>query len=216
MHMESFRKMVLRLLVLLMCISWLPTSLSADIRCATVNIELLLSKYDKAMDQSKALTAKLLKYRQELLTLQQRRKEMGQNIKDMGKKILQLDTPPPKGSDLRNEYNALNSEYQSLGKDIKELENEHIKTIRMDLSMSARKSLDEIQAAVQQYAREKGYQWVIETSGASNTRISPLIYAKNATDITEEMIPILNKDEPVKGKEKAATDKSDEKPAPSP
>ena len=199
-----------------MSISWLPISLSADIRCATVNIELLLSKYDKAMNQSKALTATLLKYKQDQLTLQQRRKEIGQTIKDMGKKILQLETPPPKGSDLRNEYNTLNSEYQSLGKDIKELENEHIKTIRRDLSMSARKSLDEIQVAVQQYAREKGYQWVIETSGYSNTRISPLIYAKKAADITEEMIPIINKDEPANSKEQASKGKPKDKPAEKP
>ena len=215
MHTGSLSKMVPIFLVL-MSICCLPTSLSADIRCATVNMELLLPKYDKSLNQIKALKAKLLKYRQDKMTLEKRRQEMGQTIKDMGKKILQLATPPPKGSDLRNEYNALNSEYRSLGKDIQELESEHIITIRMELTMMSRKSLDEIQAAVQQYAREKGYQWVIETSGASNTRISPLIYAKNATDITEEMIPILNKDEPVKGKEKAATDKSDEKPAPSP
>jgi len=201
-HMLRHSKMAL--VVLLINICWLPALLSADIRCATVNMELLIVSYHQAAKEAEMLMKKQLKYRKELISLQQKRKQLEQSIKELSKKILQLETPPPKGSDIRNEYNTLVGEYQAMGKDLQELKQTHIRNIEKKLYQAATKSLHDIQAAVHQYAHEYGYQWVIDTSGASNTGMSPLIYARNAQDITKEVISFLNKDAPAETKKDGA------------
>ena len=193
-------------------ICWLPTSLSADIRCATVNIDMIIARYQKHAEEAKILKDQLIKSRLELTILREKRKEVNGSIRELAKKILKLATPPPRDSDIRNEYNTLISRHQSLGKDIEELERENIRTLEKDLSVMARKSQNEIQAVIDQYAREKGYQWVIEKSGRSNTGISPLIYARNAPDITREIISVLNKDAPAEANE-AISDKTPDEQA---
>ena len=72
------------------------------------------------------------------------------------------------------------------------------------LAQSTRQLLDEIQQVIHQYAKDNGYHWIIDTSGVSNTQVSPLIYARDSTDVTEPILAILNK--------KAAKEAEDIKP----
>jgi Skp family chaperone for outer membrane proteins len=211
---------ILRLLLTLMVVSyvcWAPSAL-ATIRCATVDIEFLLQNYHKAQQASKDLTTKQQKYRQIQMKLLERRNQVGKDISEMGNKILKMNAPPSKDSDIRKEYEELVSRYRSLGKDLEEVTKNYKQSLKKNLSITAPKSLNEIQSAIRQYARDHGYHWIIETSGESNSRLSPLIYARNAPDITREILPIINKDAPVtgKGKQPATGEENPGKPAGSP
>lgn len=180
----------------------LPAPLSAEVRCATVNVQLLVVTYHKVAKEAKVLKAERIKLEQDLTALQEKRKEVSKTVSDLGQKILQMETPPPRGSDIRNEYNTLVSEYNALGKDIGELTQVRIREVERKLFHATTKSLKEIQAAIHDYAREQGYHWVIDTSGTTNTGVPPLVYARDAPDITSELAGILNKDAPDQGANK--------------
>jgi Skp family chaperone for outer membrane proteins len=187
--------MPLMLLALLVGgIGCLPASLSAELRCATVNMPFIVINYHKHIERAEILDAELNKHKQDRTALAEKRAEVDYAARELGQKILQMETPPPKGSDIRNEYNRLVGELNALGKDIRELGQNQIRIAEKNLYEAVTKSHHEIQAVISQYAREQGYQWVIDTGGVSNTGMSPLLYARNAQDITREILDILNKE----------------------
>ncbi|MGB0776354.1 MAG: OmpH family outer membrane protein, partial [Akkermansiaceae bacterium] len=113
-------------------------------------------------------------------------------------KIRSKETTAEEQKNLAQEYDDLVSQHRALTKDIQEQDREKITAIKSKLATETRILLDEITKVTNAYAKEKGYTWVIETSGVSNTQISPLVYAKGTIDITEEVLAILNKDAPKK------------------
>ncbi|MBT8045248.1 MAG: OmpH family outer membrane protein [Verrucomicrobiae bacterium] len=175
----------------------------AEIRCATVDLEMLLSQYHKAQKDSESLLEKRKEYMQQQVKLHHKRKKLENPIKALIVKIRAETQPSEQKDALIRDYEKLIGEYRSLSQDIKDLESGHVKTIKEQLKAATHRSLDEIQLAIHEFAREKGYHWIIDTSGNSNTKISPLIYAKDAPDVTEEILSVINKDAPEKNKEKA-------------
>ena len=93
----------------------------------------------------------------------------------------------------RDQAQKLHDQYKSLEQAIAELENLHLKQSKKDLRQLLESSLEKIHATVEQHAKDHQYHWVIDSSGRSNSTISPLIYAKDAEDITAEVLKTLNK-----------------------
>ena len=92
----------------------------------------------------------------------------------------------------RDRADKLVNQYQSLERAINEIENLHLKQAKIDLSIFIQTSLGEIHAMIHQYARDHQYDWIIDTSGRSSSTISPLIYARDAEDITDKISERIN------------------------
>lgn len=87
----------------------------------------------------------------------------------------------------------LHNQERSLSEHIQTLEELHLRQAQQDLARLVRTSLDEIHGVIAQYAKEHQYHWIIDTSGHSSSKMSPLIYAKNTKDITPEILAEINK-----------------------
>ena len=114
---------------------------------------------------------------------------------ELGKKNL----PQEEKENLRKDFQLLVSQYDEISKKtqkIKKEETAELSDITQKMTQARHEGLKEITQVVKEYAKDNGYQWVMETSGQTNTKISPLVYAKNAEDKTEDILRILNKNAP--------------------
>jgi Skp family chaperone for outer membrane proteins len=165
----------------------------ANIRCATVNVDKVLKHYQKVLEQRESLIAKRDQYRERLATLVARRDQVRKSMTGLRAEIdKELDA-----SSMQKAYYdralKLHKQERSLNEHINTLEELHLKQAQKDLASLVRRSLDEIHVFIAQYAKEHQYQWIIDTSGHSSSKMSPLIYAKDAKDITAEVLAEINK-----------------------
>jgi len=183
------------------------TPVSADIKTATVDVNKLITHYNAAKKEITRLQAKRDVYIKERVKRQKAVQELTTKLNAIFAKLRDKAMPKMERDNLNEQREELMSQYNSLNKDIQEADFEQMKSIKKKLAISTRKFLNEIQAVIGQYAKDNGYQWIIESSGVSNTQISPLIYARNAKDITDDILAILNKDAPKEEKPKPETPK---------
>ncbi|MDG1357225.1 MAG: OmpH family outer membrane protein [Akkermansiaceae bacterium] len=187
----SSRLLKLAAYTILACLA--PFSALADIRCATVNIDKVFNNYNEAYQQRETLLAKQKEYTQRLATLTSRRTKVSESMSDLRNEI-KLHTESEEDKEVyRDQAQKLHDQYKSLEQAIAELENLHLKQSKKDLRLLLDTSLRKIHATVEQHAKDHQYHWVIDLSGRSNSTISPLIYAKDAEDITTDVLKTLNK-----------------------
>jgi Skp family chaperone for outer membrane proteins len=178
------------------CWAFTAQQTSADIKSATVDVNKLLTDYHVAKKKISALKAERGKYTKERDERQKSLKEVADKITALITKLRSKAMPQSERDNLSEEYEDLISQYKALNKDLAESDLGQIKETKENLALSTRQLLDEIQIVIHQFAKDNGYHWIIDTSGVSNTQISPLIYARDSKDVTEEILVILNKDAP--------------------
>ncbi|MGB2402059.1 MAG: OmpH family outer membrane protein [Akkermansiaceae bacterium] len=164
----------------------------AELRCATVNIDKVFKNYIKAREKRDALHAEQKKHTQRLATLTERRSKVSKAMDELRKEIqLQAKNEADKET-YRDQAQKLHDQYKSLSQAITELENLHLKQSKKDLQSLLKTSLSEIHTIIKQHAQNQQYDWVIDTSGVSSSTISPLIYARDAQDITSDILKQVN------------------------
>ncbi|MGB2091471.1 MAG: OmpH family outer membrane protein [Akkermansiaceae bacterium] len=171
---------------------WTALNAKADIRCARVDVDLLLKHYQKTAMQREALLAKQAQYHERLGTLLSRRQKLTRAMDALLDEMERQQEPGQTHETYQSRLRDLQNQHRSLTESINELENLHLKQAKQDLSSLVRSSLDEIHAIIHRYAQEQQYHWVIETSGLSSSQMSPLIYARNAPDITQQLLALIN------------------------
>lgn len=171
-------------------VSWSTLTARADIRCATVDVDMLLKHHPKTIKERAALLAKQNQYNERLDTLVSRRQKLTRSMTTLRGQMDQATSQTLQA--YLERMKQLQNQHRALTQSIDELENLHLKQAKQDLSNLIRSSLDEIHAIIHQYAEEQQYHWVIETSGLSSSQMSPLIYARNAPDITQQVLAMMN------------------------
>lgn len=92
---------------------------------------------------------------------------------------------------LTREYTLKNQEAQSLASTYNEFRQEKTKELNAEMVRDMLASIRKISATAQQLGKDEGYDWVVDTSGHTNTGLPFLLYAKNSTDLTERILQIL-------------------------
>ena len=87
-------------------------------------------------------------------------------------------------------------EQSSLQRERDESVHEKRKVINEAMVKKMRQILDEVRAAVEKISVEGKFDYVFEKGGKTSSQIAPLIYIRNATDITDLVIEELNKNQP--------------------
>lgn len=167
------------------------------IKCATVDLNKLIIEYHVAKKEISALELERIKHQTTRKERSVTLAEVEAKIKTLIPKLRAKDLEKTDRDALNSEYQDLSSRYKSLSTDLRESDQAKIIEIRGEIAVATRRLLDEINVVIAEYAKENKYHWVIETSGVSNTKISPLIYARETTDITDAILALINKDAPV-------------------
>lgn len=168
---------------------------SADIKVASVDIDKILLHYQDAAKQLSYLKAGRDRY---LISRNERQKQVNElalEIKAIYAKLKNKAMPRSERNHLMGKQEELIRQYQKLTEEIIESDDLQITDTKRKITIATRDILNDCSLVINDYAMKQGYQWVIETSGTTSSTISPLLYARDAVDITDEILTLLNKDE---------------------
>lgn len=93
---------------------------------------------------------------------------------------------------LTREYEIKRSSAQSLQQDFEAFRTEKTAEINRKMVEKMRASLDRIAAAAQKLGVDKGFDWVLDSSGSTNTGLPFVLYAKDAKDLTDDLTAALS------------------------
>jgi Skp family chaperone for outer membrane proteins len=90
------------------------------------------------------------------------------------------------------EFHLKDQDLRKLQRDAREDLSERSRTIDVAMVHKTRHLLGEVRAVVQKVSEEGGFDFAFEKSGKTSSQIPTLIYIRDATDITDLVIEILN------------------------
>lgn len=93
---------------------------------------------------------------------------------------------------LIREFEIKRQEAETLRREFEEFRAEEDKRINKSMVEAMRASLDRINAAAGQIAKEQNFDGVFDTSGNSNTGIPFVLYSGESVDVTDDVIGLLD------------------------
>ncbi|MCW1883502.1 OmpH family outer membrane protein [Luteolibacter flavescens] len=97
---------------------------------------------------------------------------------------------------LMREYTVKLQEAKSVWDDFESFRSERMREIDGEMVAGMKQRLAQIREAANKLAKEEGYDWVLDTSGNSNTGVPLILYAKNQNDLTDRVLAILASEPP--------------------
>lgn len=165
---------------------------ATELRVASVNIDKILLHCKAADKELSYLKSGRDRYLKDRNTRQKKINALAIELKAMQTKIKNKATPRSERTKLISQRENLIAKYQDLTNKVQRDDDEQTKITKQKITSATLRILNQCQLAVDQYAKTHGYQWVIETSGSTSSRVSPLIYARNAVDITDDILALVN------------------------
>lgn len=178
---------------------------AAELKFGVVDMAEAFSKFYKTQSASDKFKENVNKATQEVNERWAVYKNLLSDIQKLqkaaGDPILTADERAKKGAEMGEK----GKELRALEQDIGEFQNRRQGQLKQE-DMQIRKGLyDEILAVVREKAKVDGYDFVFDKSGISLSTVPVLLYYKDATDFTNEVVVELNKN-PTETIEPPATD----------
>jgi len=98
--------------------------------------------------------------------------------------------------ELARNYEMKRQEAQTLSEDFEAFKMEREKALKRKMVVATRASLDRIVETSQKIAKEKGFEILIDSTGATNTGAPFILYSKDAIDLTDDIQAALKASEP--------------------
>lgn len=185
------RKVISTLAVLLLGSSF---ALGQKPKIATIDAKKATAQYHLAKSDFEAFEAARLKLEED-----PRKKELDGLAESLKKKIEEFEKMSEKDenrSRLGKEIHSSKQDYDDLFSLWRTYRLDKLRELTEDYASKAEKRGEEIISAARKLSDSKGFDWVVETSGATSSKMPVVLYVRNSTDITEELIAALNKDAP--------------------
>lgn len=184
---------------------------AADLKVGVVDMAKAFAEYYKTKEASATIKANKDKVVSEMNERYTTYKNLVNDVQKLKKEaedpILTAEGRAKSGG----AFNEKLKEARSLEQDINEFQQRRAMQLKQE-EMQLMKGLnEEIVAVVKDKSKSAGYDFVFDKSGVGVSSVPILLYYKDATDFTDEVIVELNKNAPAEGA-KASDKKADEKP----
>ncbi len=167
-----------------------------DLKFATVDMKRLLKDYyrtevaQQELNEKQALLTKANNEKQKQI------QELEEEINTLRK---QFEDPSLNEAKKREIYEQLQLKQQegiAMSRSLKEYLDRKRRQVQEEMQRQMRGILEEITKLLEEKAKAEDYDYVFDKSGNSTTQVPVLLYAKDAADMTEELLKELNKDAP--------------------
>lgn len=187
---------------------------SAKLKIATVDMQQLFKEYYKTSEAQKQINVSRAKIQKEGNERASRLKELETALGTMKKQLEDPSISDTKKQATYAEFQMKQNEGAALQRERQEyLENKN-KALNEDMVGRMKSILDEIQKLITEEAKGEDFDYVFDKSGMSTSQVPFLLYTKDATDLTPDLLKKLNKDAPPEAAEDAAPAGGDTKEAP--
>jgi len=155
---------------------------NAPTRIAVINIQAAIANTDQGKQTSQELQVKFSPRQNDIGNLSKQLQDIQQRLQD-GQNTLS-----------NAEKNRLQFQYQELSRNLQREQQEYQEDVQ-DARTDAVDSIGQkMLPLINRYANENGYSIVLDTSAQS----SPVLFASNSVDITNEIVKLYDQDYPVK------------------
>ncbi|MGB2402928.1 MAG: OmpH family outer membrane protein [Akkermansiaceae bacterium] len=163
-------------------------------KVASVNIDKVLLHYEAADRELSYLKSARERYLRDRNTDQKKINTLAIELKALQSKIKNKAMPRSERNNLLNQREKLVARYQSLTKKLQQDDDQQAANTKQQITSATKRILKHCHREIKAYAKTHGFQWVLETSGHSTSRISPLVYARHTVDITDDILALLNEE----------------------
>lgn len=141
-------------------------------------------------------TAELLKAKREEINKDPRVASTNAMYSELELRLKQLKSnakiDPEARKKLEREYAVKTREANALRADFESYHAEKTREINAEMVAGRKQRLASIRQTAEKIAAEEGFDWILDSSGNTNTGVPLLLYAKNATDLTDRVVAALN------------------------
>ena len=103
------------------------------------------------------------------------------------------------------------AETQKIQRDLEEYRTSHGKILQDQQLRMRQTILKEIQDVIDKESKDAGYQLVLDKSGTTGNAVPTILFSQDSLDITDDIIKVLNKNQPKTTDAAKPADKKDDK-----
>lgn len=166
---------------------------SASLRTACVDMQELFKEYPRTVEVQK-------KFEEYRARIEKEGKERGEAIEKLRASVealhKQLEDPAvneTKKQTLFKEFQTQQQQGVALERERREYLMRRSRALNEHMMLQIKELLEEIRKYVMDYAAQSHYDHVFDSSGSSASQIPLLLYTKDSTDITAEVLKTLKK-----------------------
>ncbi len=186
-------------LILVCLLAFAPVSLaSADLKIAVVDLGKAFDQYYKTKDAQAKLKEKQDTYQKEIQDLITEYQHMGEDAQALNKAAQDPTLSAAARDDKSKALDLKKQDLLTMQNKIQEMRTERTREIQEELLRRHKEIVDEISKVISDYSGPQGYDIVIDKSSQSAASgVSLILYNSNKlTDITTDIITLLNKSAP--------------------
>jgi len=203
----------MRFITALITVLVATSATAADLKVGVVDMTKAFTEYYKTKDASSKMKSNkdkaMTEMNERFATYKTLLNDVQKKQKESQDPILTQEGRAKSGAEFQEKL----KEARALEQEINEFQQRRSMQLKQE-EMQLQKGLyDEIVAVVKDKSKTAGYDLVFDKSGVSMTTVPVLLYYKDATEFTDEVIVDLNKNAPADSGKKDEDKKSDERPA---
>ncbi len=173
---------------------------------ATVDMQELFKQYYRTNEAQKQINVERARIQKD----NNERLARIRTLETLGKQLEDTTIAESKKQELFKQRQVKLQEGIALDRERREFLQRRNQALNEKLMQRMKGILEEIRKLVEEEAKLGNYDYVFDKSGMSTSQVPFLLYTKDATDITANLLKLLNKDAPERPAEDAKQDKSAE------
>lgn len=169
---------------------------NTKLKVATVDMQDLFKQYHLTKDAQKQIDDERFVIQQANEDRLKRIKEIETNLENFKKQIEDPSINESKKQGLIKDFQLQQQEGIQLDKERRDYIQRRTQALNENMVQRMKSLLEDIRKIVEDRSKADNYDFVFDKSGMSTSQIPILVYSKDATDITQSVLKILNKDAP--------------------
>jgi len=168
---------------------------------ATVDMQELFKQYHRTNEAQKQINIERARIQKDNNERLARIRQLEEQLETLGKQLEDTTVADSKKQELYKERQMKLQEGIALDRERREFLKRRNQALNEKLVQRMKGILEEIRKLVEERAKIGDYDYVFDKSGLSTSQVPFLLYTKDATDITADLLKELNKDAPEGGTE---------------
>ena len=165
-------------------------------KIATVDMQQLFKDYHRTNEAQKQINVERARIQKENNERLSRIRELEAELQSLRKQLEDPSISDKKKQELFKEFQMKTQEGVALDRERREYLQRRNAALNEKMVQRMRGILEEIRKLVEDQAKTDDYDYVFDKSGLSTSQVPFLLYTKDSSDITAELLKVLNKDAP--------------------
>lgn len=172
------------------------TATDGKLKIATVDMQELFKQYYRTNEAQKQINVERARIQKENNERLARIRELEDNLSGLRKQYDDPAVNDSKKQALFKEWQSQQQEGIALDRERREFLQRRNQALNEKMMQRMKGILEEIRKLVEEQAKADNFDYVFDKSGLSTSQVPFLLYNKDATDITSNLLKTLNKDAP--------------------